>query len=294
MATTEDDPLPAAAPAGAGAPAPAGRGASSSAPGELTGRTLTLRVFRGAAGGEGHDVDYAVPEVVGMVVLDAVHHIQRNLDTDLACRWNCKAAKCGSCGAEINGRPALMCKTRVDGLPDAPITVRPMKSYPLIKDLVADVSRNYEINREIPPFTAAPDDGAPWRIPQMDIDRLYEFRRCIECFLCQDVCHVNRSHGLSRRFFGPRFFVRVAGLEMHPKDVLDRRDLTREAGGLGLCNITKCCTEVCPEHIHITDNAIIPLKERVADRHWDPVRWMARRLRGEGDGEAVQGSGGAG
>ena len=248
----------------------------------LTGETITLRVFKGQPGGEMGYVTHEVPEVTQMVVLDAVHWVQRNQDSDLACRWNCKAGKCGSCSAEVNGRPVLMCKTRIDTLPRGPVTVQPMKSFPLIKDLVTDVSRNYEINKLIPPFTAAPDDGTPWRIQQMDIDRLYEHRRCIECFLCQDVCHVNRTHDLSARFFGPRFFVRVASLEMHPKDVLDRRDLLRDQGGLGYCNITKCCTEVCPADIHITDNAIIPLKERVADAHWDPVQWVVRKLRGSG------------
>src|ERR1700724_1834292 len=199
----------------------------------LTGGTVVLHILKGAADAAPHEVTYEVPMVAGMVVLDAVHYVQHNLDTDLACRWNCKAAKCGSCSAEVNGRPVLLCKTRVDDLPAGPVTVHPLKSFPLIKDLVTDVSRNYEVNREIPPFTAAPDDGTPWRIPQQDIDRLYEFRKCIECFLCQDVCH-----------------------------------------------ITKCCTEVCPEHIHITDNAIIPLKERVADVHWDPVRFVGRKLFG--------------
>ena len=246
----------------------------------LTGETLTLRVLKGVPDGEQAEVAYQVPVVAGMVILDAVHYVQHNLDTDLACRWNCKAAKCGSCSAEVNGHPVLMCKTRVDDLPAGPVTVHPLKSFPLIKDLVTDVSRNYEVNREIPPFTAAPDDGTPWRIPQQDIDRIYEFRKCIECFLCQDVCHILRSHDYSDRFYGPRFFVRVASLEMHPKDILDRREQTREQGGLGYCNITKCCTEVCPEHIHITDNAIIPLKERVADVHWDPVRFVGRKLFG--------------
>ncbi|TME48885.1 MAG: succinate dehydrogenase/fumarate reductase iron-sulfur subunit [Chloroflexi bacterium] len=211
----------------------------------LTGSAVTLRVLKGTPASGTQEVEYAVPMVTGMVVLDAIHYVQHNLDTDLACRWNCKAAKC---------------------------------TFPLVKDLVTDVSRNYEVNREIPPFTHAPDDTGPWRIQQVDIDRLYEYRRCIECFLCQDVCHVLRSHNYADRFYGPRFFVRVAGLEMHPKDVLDRTDQTREEGGLGYCNITKCCTEVCPEHIHITDNAIIPLKERVADRRWDPVRFIGREL----------------
>ena len=246
----------------------------------LTGESLTLRVLKGTPGSALHEAEYEVPVVTGMVVLDAVHYVQHNLDTDLACRWNCKAAKCGSCSAEVNGRPVLMCKTRVDDLPAGPVTVHPMKTFPLIKDLVTDVSRNYEIDRQIPPFTHAPDDPGPWRIQQMDIDRLYEYRRCIECFLCQDVCHINRTHGYADRFYGPRFFVRSAYLEMHPKDVLDRTDQLRDDGGLGFCNITKCCTDVCPEHIHITDNAIIPLKERVADKHWDPVRWVGRALFG--------------
>ena len=247
----------------------------------LTGRTIKLRIFKGVPGGEQRDHEYEVPEVTQMVVLDAVHYVQRNLDSELACRWNCKAAKCGSCSAEVNGHPVLMCKTRVDQLPEGPITVRPMKSFPLIKDLVTDVSHNYEVNKQIAPFTHAPDNGEPWRIPQMDIDRLYEHRKCIECFLCQDTCHIIREHGNMERFYGPRFFVRVASLEMHPKDVLDRREEVRGEGGLGYCNITKCCTEVCPEHIHITDNAIIPMKERVADRHWDPLRWVGRKLTGK-------------
>jgi succinate dehydrogenase / fumarate reductase iron-sulfur subunit len=247
----------------------------------LTGGMITVKVFKGVPGGTQGDVAFEVPEVVGMVVLDAIHYVQRNLDTDLACRWNCKAAKCGSCSAEVNGRPVLMCKTRIDALPKGPVTVRPMKAFPLIKDLVTDVSGNYEVNKQIPPFTAAADDGQPWRIPQMDIDRLYEHRKCIECFLCQDTCHILREHDHAQRFYGPRFFVRVASLEMHPKDVLDRLEQTRDQGGLGYCNITKCCSEVCPEHIHITDNAIIPLKERVADRHWDPLRWVGRRLAGK-------------
>ena len=230
----------------------------------LTGSAVTLRVLKGTPASGTQEIEYAVPMVTGMVVLDAIHYVQHNLDTDLACRWNCKAAKCGSCSAEVNGHPVLMCKTRIEDLASGPVTVHPLKTFPLVKDLVTDVSRNYEVNREIPPFTHAPDDTGPWRIQQVDIDRLYEYRRCIECFLCQDVCHVLRSHNYADRFYGPRFFVRVAGLEMHPKDVLDRTDQTR--------------TEVCPEHIHITDNAIIPLKERVADRRWDPVRFIGREL----------------
>ena len=238
----------------------------------------TLQLWRGDAGG-GALVDYEVEVETGMVVLDAVLEIQRSQAQDLAVRWNCKAAKCGSCSAEVNGRPALMCKTRLDHLPeDQPLTVQPLRAFPIIRDLVADVSWNYEVNQRIPPFTPKPD--AEWLIGQEDVDRMSEFRKCIECFLCQDVCHILRDHQLHSSYYGPRFLVRIASLEMHPLDALDRIDLVSDDGGLGLCNITKCCTEVCPEGIHITDNAIIPLKERVVDRRYDPLVKVLRRLAG--------------
>ena len=241
---------------------------------------LDLKIWRGNAQG-GELVSFRVPVREGMVVLDAVLWVQANLATDLAVRWNCKAAKCGSCSAEINGFPRLMCKSPIAEY-GTTITVGPMKTFPLIKDLVTDVSWNYTVNKEIPPFTPNEKDLAssePWRMQQQDVDRVIEFRKCIECFLCHDVCHVLREHS-NAQFYGPRFMIRVAGLEMHPKDTLDRRPLLRGKAGVGFCNITKCCTEVCPEHIKITDNAIIPLKERMDDAYFDPVRWALRRLGG--------------
>jgi succinate dehydrogenase / fumarate reductase iron-sulfur subunit len=240
-----------------------------------------LNVFRGDANG-GQAVDYKVPIAPGMVVLDALHYIQGHLSPDLAVRWNCKAAKCGSCSAEVNGKPRLTCKTRMDTLPAGePITVRPIKTFPVIKDLVTDVSWNYKVNKKIPPFQPKP--GTNWKFYQEDADRVQEFRKCIECFLCQNVCHVLRDHDKHAEFGGPRFFVRVAGLEMHPLDNADRVKLLRDQLGIGLCNITKCCTEVCPEDIHITDNAIIPLKERVVDRYYDPLVWIARKIGGKSE-----------
>jgi len=236
-----------------------------------------LRVFRGDPEG-GRPVDYQVPVAPGMVVLDALHSIQNHQSPDLAVRWNCKAGKCGSCSAEVNGRPRLTCKTRLDSLPlNEPITVSPLKAFPLIKDLVTDVSWNYKINKKIPAFQ--PRAGVEWKMYQRDVDRVQEFRKCIECFLCQDVCHVLRDHAKHESFGGPRFFVRTACLEMHPLDGADRIGPLKNELGLGLCNITKCCTEVCPEEIHITDNAIIPLKERVVDQYYDPVMMLVRKIR---------------
>jgi succinate dehydrogenase / fumarate reductase, iron-sulfur subunit len=214
-----------------------------------------------------------------MFVLDAVHRIQAEQANDLAVRWNCKAGKCGSCSAEINGNPRLMCMTRRSSLSlDEPVTLEPMKAFPPIKDLVTDVSWNYRVKKSIRPFKPRPPDApdGTWRMSQEAADRVQEFRKCIECYLCQDVCHVLREHNLHNRFIGPRFLVYAAALEMHPLDVEDRTDELKNDDGIGYCNITKCCTKVCPEGIKITDNAIIPLKERVVDEYFDPLRKLFR------------------
>jgi succinate dehydrogenase / fumarate reductase iron-sulfur subunit len=240
-----------------------------------------LKVFRGDAEG-GELKSYEVETYPGMVVLDAIHDIQAKEETTLGVRWNCKAGRCGSCSAEINGRPKLMCMTRMSHYPEGEdIVVTPMRSFPIIKDLVTDVSWNFEMAKRVPPFKPTPRqaDGTH-RMQQEDIDRVQEFRKCIECFLCQNVCHVVRDHK-KENFAGPRFLIYLAGLDMHPLDTIDRREMLKDDFKLGLCNITKCCTEVCPENIHITDNAIIPLKERVADDYYDPVKWLLRKVTGE-------------
>jgi succinate dehydrogenase / fumarate reductase, iron-sulfur subunit len=241
----------------------------------------TFRIWRGDAKG-GRFQDYQAEVSEGMVVLDAVHQIQATQANDLACRWNCKAGKCGSCSAEINGKPRLMCMTRLDQVPlDAPVTIEPMQTFPLVKDLVTDVSWNYRVKKKLTPFRPRKPDApdGTWRMSQEDVDRVQEFRKCIECFLCQDVCHVLRDHHLHEEFVGPRFLVHLATLEMQPLDTADRAAELRQEHGIGYCNITKCCTKVCPEGIHITDNAIIPLKERVVDDYFDPLTRLFRIFR---------------
>ena len=250
---------------------------------ETTPKEVTLRVWRGEDRGSGAFVDYQVPVDPGMVVLDVLFRVQAMRAPDLAVRWNCKAGKCGSCSAEVNGRPRLMCMTRLSGLPlDDPIVIAPMATFPLVRDLVTDVSFNFEKAKTIPAFKPAPPgpDGTR-RMYQEEVERVQEFHKCIECFLCQNVCHVIRDHDENKEAFsGPRFFVKLAALEMHPLDTNDRLELIRMKDGLGFCNITKCCTEVCPEDIHITDNAIIPLKERVVTEYYDPLAWVKRRIFG--------------
>ena len=239
----------------------------------------TFRIWRSHPQGL---ADYSTEVSEGMVVLDAVHQIQAESANDLAVRWNCKAGKCGSCSAEVNGKPRLMCMTRLSDLPlDEPVTIEPMKAFPVIRDLVTDVSWNFRAKKSIRKFKPRPPDApdGTWRVAQEDVDRVQEFRKCIECFLCQDVCHVLREHHLHDQFIGPRLLVYAAALEMHPLDTEDRIADLRQGQGIGYCNITKCCTKVCPEGITITDNAIIPLKERVVDQFFDPVRRLFRIFR---------------
>src|SRR5215471_12031844 len=243
-------------------------------------KTAVFKIWRGnASGGEFRDYTTGISE--GMVVLDAVHDIQRTQAPDLACRWNCKAGKCGSCSAEVNGMPKLMCMTRLSELPlEKPVTIEPIKAFPVVKDLVTDLSWNFRVKKKIKPFKPRPPDApdGTWRMMQVDIDRVQEFRKCIECFLCQDVCHVLREHRKYEEFIGPRFFVYAAALEMHPLDAEDRVKDLKDKHHIGYCNITTCCRQVCPESITITENAIIPLKERVVDDFFDPLKKLLHIL----------------
>ena len=239
-----------------------------------------FRVWRGDAD-SGALQDFTVEVNEGEVVLDIIHRLQATQAGDLAVRWNCKAGKCGSCSAEINGRPRLMCLTRMSTFTeDEVVTVTPLRAFPVIRDLVTDVSFNYEQAARIPAFAPKPrDEDGNHRMMQVDVERSQEFRKCIECWLCQDTCHVIRDHeGNKAAFSGPRFMIRLAELDMHPLDVTDRRAAAQDEFGLGYCNITKCCSEVCPEGIHLTDNGIIPLKERVVDRRFDPITWLGSKI----------------
>jgi succinate dehydrogenase / fumarate reductase iron-sulfur subunit len=242
---------------------------------------VTFQIWRGDRN-KGAFQEYKTEVSEGMVVLDVVHKIQAEQANDMAVRWNCKAGKCGSCSAEINGMPKLMCMTRMNTLPaDKPVRLEPMKTFPLIRDLVTDVSWNFDVKKTIKKFKPRKPDmpDGTWRVQQADVDRPQEFRKCIECFLCQDVCHVLRDHHMHADFIGPRFLVYTAALEMNPLDTEDRLKDLKDQHGIGLCNITKCCTKVCPEHITITDNAIIPLKERVVDEFFDPLGGLFKMFR---------------
>ena len=190
--------------------------------------------------------DFTVEVNEGEVVLDIIHRLQQTQTPDLAVRWNCKAGKCGSCSAEVNGKPRLMCMTRMSTFAeDEVVTVTPIRTFPVIRDLVTDVSFNYEKAREIPSF-APPKDLQPgdYRMQQEDVERSQEFRKCIECFLCNNVCHVIRDHEENKEAFaGPRFLMRIAELEMHP---LDTHGPARPGAGASTASATATSPSAAP------------------------------------------------
>lgn len=223
---------------------------------------------------------YQIEVDSGMVVLDAVHLIQAEHSNSLSVRWNCKAGKCGCCAAEIDGKSKLMCMTKLSDYPKlnkgVPIEIRPLKAFPLIKDLVTDVSMNFEANKRIKQFK--PRTTNPLIMEQKDVNRIQEFRKCIQCSLCTNSCHVIRTHQMLDVYAGPMNLIKAATLVMHPHDVQEGRimDVKNTGQGIGYCNINKCCTEVCPENINITDNALIPLKERYVSQYLDPLAMIYR------------------
>jgi len=126
-------------------------------------------------------------------------------------------------------------------LMDESIQIDPIRRLPHMSDLVTDVSWNYEVNQRIRPLKPKPREAdGTYRMQQKDIERIQEFHKCIECFLCQNVCHVVRDQQV-KEFAGPRFLIRIASLAMHPLDSLNRLKELKDVFGIGYCYITKCC-----------------------------------------------------
>ncbi len=225
-------------------------------------RRLSVKIFRFDAGKEPRYESYNIPFEHGMRAIDAIHYIQENFDGTLAFRANCNSGRCGSDAVEVDGMPVLACKHEIKkGTKE--IAIRPLKAFPVIKDLVVDLSKTMERASDIPCFVPNKKGNGFWKLRQEDVQEVRELRKCIECFICHDVCHVIRDH--EKDYIGPRFAVKAAALDKHPMDALKNRYKILENKGIWLCNISRCCQENCPEKIRITDDAIIFSKERNVD-----------------------------
>ncbi|MBI4020042.1 MAG: 2Fe-2S iron-sulfur cluster binding domain-containing protein [Candidatus Aenigmarchaeota archaeon] len=213
-------------------------------------KEIKVKVFRSEAGFR----EYDVPYTERMRILDLLFYIQRNLEGSLAFRWNCREGICGSCAMRVNGRPVLACKEEVKG---NEITVEPLKVFPVVKDLVTDRAEIYIKEKTLQLHFIGEKSGGFYKISEAEIKRASEFRKCIDCLICHDVCHANRE---KLDYTGPRNLVKVMAQQLHPRNTLDRVPLL-EGAGVNFCNVTRCCQQVCPQEIHITTNGIIPLKE---------------------------------
>ena len=209
--------------------------------------------------------------------------IQAEQATDLAVRWNCKAGKCGSCSAEINGKPKLMCMTRLNTLDlNEPVTVEPMQGVP---------AHQGSGHRRLVELTGQEDDQAV-QAAQAGRARRHVADAAARRRPRPGIPQVHRVLPLpgrlprparsppARRVHRPA----ISALHRRARDAPARhrrpRSATEGAHGIGYCNITRCCTKVCPEHITITENAIIPLKERVVDEFYDPLKKLLRVFQG--------------
>lgn len=202
---------------------------------------------------------YEVEYEEGMRLLHAFEHIQKEKDSTLSYRWNCGSGRCGSCAVEVNGKPSLACKYEIPkGATE--ITVKPLKVFPAVKDLVVDLTPMRDGLKSMQPFKSKQKPF--FKMYDYDIEIAKEMKKCIECGICQDVCHVLREHKTD--YAGPRFMAKISSREMHPYGS-NQNSATAEKSGIGYCNVTKCCQTACPEKIMITDNAIIPLKEKIAE-----------------------------
>ncbi|MEK6862098.1 MAG: 2Fe-2S iron-sulfur cluster-binding protein [Nanoarchaeota archaeon] len=202
---------------------------------------------------------YLVPYSPKMMVLDALFFIQENIEPDLAFRWNCGEGICGSCAAEVNRKPVLMCKMEIT--PDMQtLYIEPMKAFPLIKDLVTDPSEVYEKLSRLKPYFTGPKKKTFSEIHEDEVKEIQEMRKCIDCFICYDSCHVIRNHP-ELKFSGPVNVVKVVALDRHPQEKSERSQLL-EKEGLWNCNLSRCCTLNCPQKIKVSEDAITWAKER--------------------------------
>lgn len=211
-------------------------------------------------------VEYEIPKREGMKVLDILNYIYENYDDSFAFRKGCRNLQCGSCGVIVNGREVLACEKTVE---EDTLKIEPLKTFPLIKDLVVDVSRStlkqkYEIRPYISRFESF---EKPWEIPQEEAQEVIDYRKCIDCELCVSVCPVIRT--VPEKLAGPSIFTELAGLDKDRRDELDRVSL---AYGEDLYNCIMCgkCTEVCPKDIEVKES-IHYLRERAVAKGIGPL-----------------------
>jgi fumarate reductase iron-sulfur subunit len=226
---------------------------------------MVLRVFRWAPGAEPGRQDYPIEARPGMTVLDALVEVQRATDPTLAFRYACRVGMCGSCGMVIDGRERWACRTLLASLRGTTITVRPLYHFPLIRDLVVDMTpfrdKMLAAGSTFLP-AAAGADVEPARIPRDSAERraIDPAIECIGCGMCVSACTMV---GHDPDFPGPAALNRAFTLQVDGRDAggAERRALLLGSDALSRCHTQGNCTAVCPMEIPVTES-ILSLRRR--------------------------------
>ena len=205
---------------------------------------------------------YEAPYESYTTVLDLLEYINEHEDP-FSFQRECKTFKCGSCTVNVNGRPVLACKEKVQNLRgDKPLVVEPLSCFPLIKDLLVDFSGDLEDRSRIRPF---PEFWSPRDVQRIKLNKregkiLKEYAFCIRCGACMEICPALKEN--PGKFAGPLYLLDVARLFFDPRDKADRR-LEAVTEGIECCDGCKKCNEVCPVNLDVFEMAVGGLKRKI-------------------------------
>lgn len=219
----------------------------------LTG-TITMRVtrYRPDKTSPPTPVDFDVPLRKEWTVLDGLNHAKAELDASLSFRWSCRMGICGSCGMNVNGEPRLTCATFLSDFAPGPVVVEPLANFPVVKDLIVDLSDFMEKLPRVKPWIIrdeekSVDEGEYLQTPE-ELDAYKQFSMCINCMLCYAACPV---YGLDPDFVGPAAIALAERYDLDSRDqgARERLDVLIEHEGVWGCTFVGECTRVCPKHV---------------------------------------------
>jgi fumarate reductase iron-sulfur subunit len=214
--------------------------------------TITLRVARYAPDTDPEPTfqEYAVPLREDWAVLDGLNHIKDHLDGTLSYRWSCRMGICGSCGMTVDGDPKLTCGTFLKDYAPGPITVEPLHNFPVVRDLVVEISDFMAKLPRVQPWIVgsdAPSDTENLQTPDQ-MDEYKQFSMCINCMLCYSACPV---YGIEPEFLGPAAIALAQRYNLDSRDHggHQRLDVLSAADGVWSCTFVGECTTACPKGV---------------------------------------------
>jgi fumarate reductase iron-sulfur subunit len=195
---------------------------------------------------------YDVPLRKEWAVLDGLNHIKDQLDGTLSYRWSCRMGICGSCGMTVNGEPQLSCATFLTDYAPGPVRVEPLRNFPVVRDLVVDISDFMEKLPSVKPWLIREDDKAvdegEYLQTPSELEDYKKFSMCINCMLCYSACPV---YALDPAFVGPAAIALAQRYNLDSRDegVEDRHDVLASAEGVWACTFVGECSTACPKGV---------------------------------------------